>query len=181
MQTRALPRTWPRHLTTRSPRCSPSAAHRLLHAHGGPEPGDQPGRRPQPAPPPPRAGLPRHRGCRRTDRPLPPSRWPNHRERGPQARPPGWPGPTMLWSATHSHHAAWTSPVPSTPSSSSWTLAVAAGPVADGPGIGATATRRTGRATLTCTHRHPRSPPRPDDGCLHYGQGSPLGAGSPGR
>jgi hypothetical protein len=36
-------------------------------------------------------------------------------------------GPTMLWSATHSHRAACTSPVPSTPPGSSWALAVAAG------------------------------------------------------
>ncbi|MDT7654647.1 MAG: hypothetical protein QOI36_6053, partial [Pseudonocardiales bacterium] len=40
----------------------------------------------------------------------------------------------MLWSATHSRRAAWTSPVPSTPPGSSWALAVAAGPVADGTG-----------------------------------------------
>jgi hypothetical protein len=62
------------------------------------------------------------------------------------------------------------------------------GTVADGPGTGATATRLTGRATLTCIHRHLRSPPRPDDGCLHCGRGClhrgrgcPHGAGSPGR
>jgi hypothetical protein len=94
----------------------------------------------------------------------------------------------MLWSATHSDRAAWTSPAPNSPPGLSRALAIAAGRHSCGPGTGATATRLTGRATLTCIHRHPRRPPRPDDGCLHCGlgclrcgRGCPHGAGSRGH